>query len=92
MTGAYTPEYFSMETPQGKIIAMVFCVNRQHERYGDLPEIECARRISQASGPIGTNIEYLQNLVADFDALKIDDSSLRSLLLDAQAKQQPNTC
>ncbi|MGI9370251.1 MAG: gamma-glutamylcyclotransferase [Ruegeria sp.] len=90
MTGAYRPEYFSMETPQGQIQAMAFCVNRQNERYRDLPEPECARRIASACGPVGTNIEYLENLIADFDALNIDDPGLRTLLDDAHIMHRRN--
>jgi len=80
MTGAYKPGFFEMATPQGPIMAMAFCVNRQNERYRNLPEPEIARRIALASGPVGTNIEYLENLVADFDTLNIADPHIRHLL------------
>jgi len=85
MTGAYLAELMHMETPQGPLVAVVFCANRQHERYRNLPEPEIAKRIARAKGPIGTNIAYLENLVSDLDALNIKDDNLRRLLADARA-------
>lgn len=84
MTGAYKSELLNMETPQGEIVALVFCANREHERYRNLPEPEIASHIGRAKGPVGTNIDYLEHLVADLEALNIKDETLHRLLKEAR--------
>lgn len=85
MTGTYNPKFLHTETPQGPIESLAFCANRDHPRYLDLPEAEVARRIARASGPLGRDIDYLEALVADLDALNIADPMTRDLLDRARA-------
>lgn len=85
ITGAYIADLLEMETPQGSIVALVFCANQNHENYQNLTEPMIVQRIAHARGPVGSNIEYLEKLVVDFDALNIKDENLRRLLRKAHA-------
>lgn len=85
ITGSYITEFLQTETPQGPIESLAFCANHDHPSYLDLPEPEIARRIAKAEGPDGRNIDYLEALVADLDALNIADPMINDLLDRARA-------
>ena len=59
----------------------VFLADARHERYvGDLSQRERASRIAVAEGRLGTNREYLENLLDSLHALGIDDPDMTELL------------
>ncbi len=84
--GSYSPRYLSVTTPQGDITALVFATNpgfRDH--VGELPIDQTAAMIAQASGMLGTNREYLEQLATQLGRLEIEDAYLSSLLQRVQA-------
>jgi len=79
--GGYTPVMQSMKTPQGSITALVFSANHSHsEHVGELPLNETAAIIASASGVIGTNREYLEQLVEQLVTLGIEDTYIEQLV------------
>jgi len=79
--GSYSPAWLPVSTPQGEVTALVFGANPAHpDHVGELPLAETAAMIAHASGVIGTNRDYLEQLVAQLDGLGIDDAYVRQLL------------
>ncbi len=85
VTGAYAPEVCPMTTPQGGIRALVFASNPTHcDYFPEKPSAETAAIIAAASGPLGTNREYLEQVAAQLLALQIEDDYIAALLHDLQ--------
>ncbi len=81
MTQAYNPRWLLMHTPQGRVTAAAFVVDRNHKRYtGRLPLEEVAEFIIQGAGDRGSCLQYLENTVRHLDALGLGDRTLRRLL------------
>ena len=79
--GAYTPEFCPMRTPQGDIRALVFASNPMSAHYcAERPLAETAAIIAAASGPLGTNREYLEQVAAQLLELQIEDDYIADLL------------
>ena len=77
---AYIPRFIDLETPQGPLEALAFVMDQQAPRYvPGLSIEETARFIGTGRGPIGTSLEYLDNLVAHFAVLDIVDAELADL-------------
>ena len=77
---SYAPEFLSVETQQGELLALSFVVNRDNPLL--LPPMsieETARRIAHAEGVHGPNIDYLENLAHYFEVLKMEDAELFEL-------------
>lgn len=67
-------------TDQGPLSAITFTVNRAGERYlGHLPLDVQAARIAHATGILGTNYDYLKNLMEEMAKLGIEDPYLNTL-------------
>jgi cation transport protein ChaC len=79
ITGAYVPAFIPLSTPQGDIEALAFLVKHGDERYCDCSDAEAARRIAFAEGTLGTNLEYLAQLVRHLDMLGIHDAEMTDL-------------
>ena len=78
--GGYCPAIVPMTTPQGQITALAFASNPAHPNYvGELPLGETAAIIASGTGVLGTNREYLEQLVAQLDALGIEDPYIAQL-------------
>ena len=76
----YVPTSVSARTPQGPIRCVAFVVDHHCDAYSPgLDEAETARRIAFASGRLGSNFAYLENLLAQFHALDIRDHALFAL-------------
>lgn len=90
ITGIYRPRWFEIATPQGPVEAVTFLADPEHHRYvGDMPRAERARLIAVAEGVLGSNREYLENLLSQLDALGLEDpemSELHAMVLDARAR------
>jgi len=88
--GGYSPTLLPMTTPQGAITALVFASNHSHpEHVGELSLAETAAVIAGASGPLGTNQAYLEQLVAQLSMLEIEDEYIARLLDQVQAVSRP---
>ena len=79
--GGYSPMMLPMTTPQGDIQALVFASNHSHPEYaGELSLGETATMIAGASGPLGSNQGYLEQLAAQLSILEIEDDYVAHLL------------
>lgn len=80
ISGAYCPQILTVLTPQGGVEALVLVANTAHTHHrGDLSMQATADTIARASGRIGTNREYLDQLVVQCGVLGIDDVYIREL-------------
>ena len=79
--GNYTPALLPMSTPQGGIKALVFTANTAHHEYvGELPLDETAATIAKGSGPLGSNLSYLEQLSEQMALLGIEDPYIARLV------------
>lgn len=73
--------------------AIAYVVNRDHAQYsGVLDLADQARIIARAVGPMGSNLDYLDQTVASLEALEIADdelSALRALVSDIPRPDPP---
>lgn len=77
----YRPCLLPVRTPQGEVTALVFAANPAHaDHVGELPLDETAAVIARAAGMLGTNRDYLEQLVQQLDNLGIEDPYLRRLM------------
>lgn len=79
IAGTYHPAFVEVETPQGDVEAIAFLADPSHERYCALPRRERALRIAAAEGNLGTNLEYLENLLASLEAMGVHDPEMHEL-------------
>ena len=78
--GGYSPAMLPMTTPQGDITALVMTANVSHADYtGELPLDDTATMIATASGVLGSNRDYLEQLAQQLDALGIEDPYVNQL-------------
>jgi cation transport protein ChaC len=78
--GAYLPRWVEVHTAFGKVRAIAFLTNHQHERYApDLPDALVAEVIATAGGDFGSCAEYLINTVDHLAELGIHDWPLERL-------------
>jgi cation transport protein ChaC len=81
LRNGYCPALLPVHTPQGSLSALVFACNHAHDDYaGEMPLDETAAIIAVASGAIGSNREYLEQMAAQLHALQIDDPYIEQLL------------
>ena len=72
--GNYEPALMPVHTPQGAVNALVFTSNPQHPEYaGEMTLEEAATVIATASGVLGTNRAYLEQLADQLALLQIED-------------------
>lgn len=75
--GAYRPRWLPVDTPNGRVTALCFLVDRSHEQYApDLTEHEIIDRIRQARGKRGSNIDYVVNTCGHLEDLGIRSREL----------------
>ncbi|MGG7568172.1 gamma-glutamylcyclotransferase [Rhodovulum sp. DZ06] len=92
IAGSYIPEFLELETPQGPVEALAFLARHDHDRFVDLPDREAAGRIAFAEGHLGTNLEYLSQLVKHLEALGLHDPEMTALLgmcLELREAEEP---
>ncbi len=78
--GAYQWRWVTAATPQGRIRAITFVVDRGFPRYaGRLDEAEIARRIAVAEGPLGTCKTYLNETLGALRGLELHDPGLERI-------------
>jgi glutathione-specific gamma-glutamylcyclotransferase len=87
---AYRAEWVTARTLDGNVTALVFAVNRRHERYiGDLDLMSTARYLAQGAGPLGLCCEYLFETVAHLRDLGVRDRHLEILEAHVRAQCAP---
>lgn len=80
ITGAYRPALLPLHTPQGTVQALVLTANTAHPQHcNDLSMQDTATTIAHAGGRIGSNREYLDQLVAQCRVLGIADGYVDAL-------------
>ena len=80
LRGGYRPVWQPVQTPQGPVTALVFAANESHDDHvGELPVAETVAIIARASGVIGSNRAYLEQLAAQLQALAIPDAYVEDL-------------
>lgn len=80
ITGAYCPQLLALPTPQGEVLALVLVANTTHPLYrGDLSMQATAATIATACGRIGSNRDYLEQLVRQCEVLGIRDRYVHQL-------------
>lgn len=88
----YRPVWVAARTPQGIEPAILFAVNRGHERYiADLDLVETARYLARGAGPLGRCCDYLFQTVAHLRELGLRDRHLELLerRVRAQVERDP---
>lgn len=79
--GSYTPKWVQAHFGGGAVMALTFVANRSRPNYvGRLPDEEAVCRLSTASGPLGTNLDYLRRTHAGLEAHGIMDARIARLL------------
>ncbi len=75
-----------VETGQGAVRGLTFVIDHAAPNYApDLPFEEQVRRIATATGELGTNRAYLENVAAQFAALGIEDADVQALMAGVAA-------
>ena len=86
LRNGYRPALLPVHTPQGEVTALVFAANPAHaDHVGELSLAETAAIIAQASGPIGSNRDYLAQVAAQLERLDIADAYIDALLHKVQS-------
>ena len=84
--GIYRPCLLPLRTPQGEVRALVFAANPAHaDHVGELPLHDTAAIIARASGELGSNRQYLEQLVQQLEHLGLRDDYLKQLLAQVRA-------
>ena len=84
--GDYMPCFVPIATPQGEIEALTFVADPEGERYAPkLTDDETARMIAEGGGWIGSNLDYLDSLMAHLEALGLSDPEIAALHQRANA-------
>ncbi len=80
LRGGYCPRMLPVATPQGPLTALVFTANTAHaDHVGELPLAHTAAIIASATGVIGSNRAYLEQLAAQLRTLAIADDYIDRL-------------
>ncbi len=81
----HLPKFVTIETPQGPLEALTFVVDRSSDAYtGALDLEQTAAAINQGGGPLGTTLEYLENLMDHLDIVDIEDDAMAELLVHSR--------
>ena len=81
LAGSYIPKWVKSHSDDGDVPALTFVANRNRPNYiGRLTDDQAACRLSTASGPLGSNIDYLKRTHAGLQARGIRDPHIARLL------------
>lgn len=82
---AYRPAFAKVSTHLGDVEALTVIANHEADVIRpDLTREEQIRYIATGKGFLGTSMEYLENIVAHFEVMGIDDSEVSQLLAGAR--------
>ncbi|EAQ05181.1 ChaC-like protein [Pseudooceanicola batsensis HTCC2597] len=85
---AYYTAFAEAVTPQGPVRALCFVADPEAEMIDvELSHAQQVEYIATGEGFLGTSYEYLENTLAHFDAMQVEDPALRSLLHDVQRRR-----
>jgi glutathione-specific gamma-glutamylcyclotransferase len=88
ISGAYVPRWVDVHTALGRLRAITFVINRDHEGYARfLPDDRVAEVIATAEGWLGPCADYLINTVDHLAALGIHDRPLKHLRAQVLAQR-----
>ena len=89
--GSYAPLRLNATSPQGPLHVLTFGPNPAHASHvGELPIDETAEIIANGIGFLGTNREYLEELVRRLDTLAVPDTYLGELLAQVRVRCRSN--
>lgn len=75
--GSYNAKWARLKLNERMVTGLTFVINPTHPRYiKGLSEEQTARMISQASGELGSNLEYFENTTAYLKQLGVKDRML----------------
>ncbi|MDC0737372.1 gamma-glutamylcyclotransferase [Cognatishimia sp. SS12] len=84
----YVPTFVTAQFADQTAQALTFVADHDAEQIcGDISHAEQINCLANGAGILGTSLEYLENIVAQFDALGISDPHCTQLLADARAAQ-----
>ena len=91
ITGCYLPTWCKLALDDGRTVnALVFIMDPRHPLYeSDTRAAVIAPMIAAASGPLGTNAQYLFSLEQELNKLGMRDPSLDELISAVRAVQAP---
>ena len=83
---AYRPAFANVTTHFGEVEALTVVANHGADVIRpDMTREEQIRYVATGKGFLGTSLAYLENIVAHFDAMGIEDSEVSDLLAGARA-------
>ena len=91
ISDGYVAVIKEVETPQGKVEALAFVVNKECTRFADIDVGSAARMIATGVGLLGSNLEYFNNLAEHMEMLGINDmvfNEIRSRVSDSSARDE----
>ncbi len=90
ITGCYLPTWCELELDDArKVTALVFIMDPRHPLYeADSCRSTIAPLIAQASGPLGTNAQYLYSLEQELGKRGMQEDALTRLAAEVRALQQ----
>ncbi|WP_183171592.1 gamma-glutamylcyclotransferase [Atlantibacter sp. RC6] len=93
ITGCYLPTWCKLELDDGRTVnALVFIMDPRHSLYeSDTRAAIIAPLIAAASGPLGTNAQYLFSLEQELNKLGMRDPTLDELISAVRALQAPQS-
>ena len=81
----YLPTFVTAIVDGQPVKALTFTADHEADQiYSDISRDEQIKYVTSGRGIMGTSLEYLENIVAQFDALGIVDEDCSSLLDDAK--------
>ena len=82
ITGCYLPSWYKLSLDDGRVVnALVFIMDPRHPLYeSDTRAQTIAPLIAAASGPLGTNAQYLFSLEQELIKLGMHDDCLNELV------------
>lgn len=90
----YLPVIAACDTAQGPVAALTFVADHAAALIdAGLSRADQVRYIASGVGFLGTSLQYLENIAAQFNALQIDDAEVTGLLAEVRAhlRTSPDT-
>ena len=80
LSGAYHAVWVTVRTDRGKVPAVTFVINREHQQYaGGVSRDDTVKALATAAGQLGRARDYLHNLVLHLDELGLRDGPMHRL-------------
>ena len=82
---AYVPDFINLESSIGRLSALTFIVDTNAKMIdAEMSWEDQVRFCATGQGEFGTSLEYVENLVTHFEAMKIDAPRVKALMADAR--------